>query len=174
MSKLTRAADAFGVAGPVARPFSPETRLSPGFLGFISAICGDPEHTRTTTTMIQHVTRPIRPSELDDCVRFYGLLGFEQIAVPPGIQGRAVWLAQRANGPSGPDLHLQFTERPDPEQGHVAFVVERYEQTLEDLRQAGFEVDPRREHWGSPRAYVRDPASHLVELMAQAPDERRQ
>jgi catechol 2,3-dioxygenase-like lactoylglutathione lyase family enzyme len=146
----------------------------PGFLGFIPAICGDPEHAHETTTMIQHVTRPIRHSELDDCVRFYGLLGFAQIAVPPGIRGRAVWLAQRADGPSGPDLHLQFTEQRDSEQGHVAFVVEPYEETLERLRGAGFEIDPRREHWGSPRAYVRDPASNLVELMAQAPDERRQ
>jgi catechol 2,3-dioxygenase-like lactoylglutathione lyase family enzyme len=124
--------------------------------------------------MIQHVTRPIRRSELDDCVRFYGLLGFEQIAVPPGIENRAVWLAARGDGHAGADLHLQFTEQPGPEQGHVAFVVERYEETLEQLRRAGFEIDPRREHWDSPRAYVRDPASNLVELMASPPDERRQ
>jgi catechol 2,3-dioxygenase-like lactoylglutathione lyase family enzyme len=122
--------------------------------------------------LIQHVTRPIRRSELDACVHFYGLLGFEQITVPPGIQGRAVWLAGRGGARSGPDLHLQFEPEPVPEQGHVAFVVAPYEETLERLRQAGFDVDPRREHWGSPRAYVRDPASNLVELMAEPPDER--
>jgi catechol 2,3-dioxygenase-like lactoylglutathione lyase family enzyme len=146
----------------------------PGFLASSSAICGNPEHAQTASTLIQHVTRPIRREELDDCVRFYGLLGFEQIAVPPGIQGRAVWLAQRAHGRPGPHLHLQFTEQPAREQGHVAFVVEPYEETLDRLRDAGFSIDPRREHWGSPRAYVRDPASNLVELMAKAPDERTQ
>jgi catechol 2,3-dioxygenase-like lactoylglutathione lyase family enzyme len=56
----------------------------------------------------------------------------------------------------------------------VALVVEPYEETLDRLRDAGFSIDPRREHWGSPRAYVRDPASNLVELMAKAPDERTQ
>jgi catechol 2,3-dioxygenase-like lactoylglutathione lyase family enzyme len=52
----------------------------------------------------------------------------------------------------------------------VAFVVAPYEQSLEMLREAGCEVEPRREHWGSPRAYVHDPAGNLVELMAEAPD----
>jgi hypothetical protein len=34
----------------------------------------------------------------------------------------------------------------------------------------GHEVEPRRQHWGSPRSYVRDPARNLVELMAWPPD----
>ena len=39
------------------------------------------------------------------------------------------------------------------------------------LRDAGHDVEPRAEHWGSPRAYVRDPAGNLVELMAFPPGE---
>ena len=122
--------------------------------------------------MIQHVTRPIQRFQLGECVRFYGLLGYEQIPVPTGIRDRAIWLGRPGTGPSGADLHLQFTDVPVEAQGHVAFVVERYEDTLETLREAGHDVEPRREHWGSPRAYVRDPAGNLVELMARAPGER--
>ena len=40
---------------------------------------------------------------------------------------------------------------------------------LEHLRAAGHAPEPRREHWGSPRACVRDPEGHRVELMAFAP-----
>jgi catechol 2,3-dioxygenase-like lactoylglutathione lyase family enzyme len=49
--------------------------------------------------------------------------------------------------------------------GHVAVVVDDYPGTLQALRDAGHEPEPRREHWGSPRAFVRDPAGNLVELM---------
>jgi catechol 2,3-dioxygenase-like lactoylglutathione lyase family enzyme len=41
--------------------------------------------------------------------------------------------------------------------------------TLEALRRAGFEPEPRREHWGAPRCFVRDPAGHRVEIMAAPP-----
>ncbi len=122
--------------------------------------------------MIQHVTRPIQRSQLDECLRFYALLGYEQIPVPTGIQGRGVWLARRGSDPKTADLHLQFADAPMPEQGHVAFIVAPYDETLASLLAAGYEAEPRREHWGSPRAYVRDPAGNLVELMARAPGER--
>ena len=126
--------------------------------------------------MIQHVTRQISPAQLESCVRFYAILGFEPVAMPPSLEGRAVWLAQ-------PDPDAACPQRPNPpdaergcapEQGHVAFVLDGYEAVLERLREAGFEVQPRREHWGAPRAYVRDPAANLVELMAAAPDEPRE
>jgi catechol 2,3-dioxygenase-like lactoylglutathione lyase family enzyme len=122
--------------------------------------------------MIQHVTRPIQRSQLGECLRFYGLLGYEEIAVPDGIQDRAVWLARPGTPAAAADLHLQFADAPAAEQGHVAFVVDGYENALASLREAGYEVEPRREHWGSPRSYVRDPAGNLVELMARAPGER--
>jgi catechol 2,3-dioxygenase-like lactoylglutathione lyase family enzyme len=125
--------------------------------------------------VIQHVTRQIQRSQLSACLRFYELLGYEQTDVPQGIEGRAVWLVKPGADPPGPHLHLQFADDVQvPDQGHVAFVVAPYDETLESLRAAGFDVDRRREHWGSPRAYVRDPASNLVELMARAPGHRAQ
>lgn len=114
--------------------------------------------------MVQHVTREIRPSELDRCVSFYEMLGFEQVPVPPGVAGRAVWLER-----AGTQIHLMPSDDASPQRGHVGVVVERYEETLERLRAHDHEIDPRREHWGSPRSYVRDPAGNLVELMAWGP-----
>lgn len=117
--------------------------------------------------MIQHVTREIRASELEPCISFYGLLGFESVPVPAGIADRAVWLER-----SGTQIHLMPADDASPSTGHVGVVVERYEETVERLRQQGHEVQPRREHWGSPRAYARDPSGNLVELMAWPPRAR--
>lgn len=121
--------------------------------------------------MIQHVTRQIRPDQLDRCVRFYEILGFSPVVAPAGVEGRAVWLAHPAGGA---DLHLMVDDKAAAAPGHVAFVVSPYDAVVARIEEAGFEIEPRREHWGSPRAYVRDPASNLVELMAEAPDGRRQ
>lgn len=134
--------------------------------------------------MIQHVTREIPFSALDQCVEFYSLLGFSRVPVPESIGDRAVWLeptgtaARPLAQPSGAgtqavvQLHLMLNPDAGPALGHVAFVLDDYEATLERLRAAGHDVEPRREHWGAPRAYVRDPASNLVEVMAWGPGER--
>ena len=114
--------------------------------------------------MIQHVTREIRPSDLHSCVRFYELLGFEQVAVPAGIAGRALWLERRAT-----QIHLMPKAGATRSSGHVGIVLESYADTVAQLRDAGHRVEPRREHRGSPRAYVHDPAGNLVELMAWPP-----
>jgi catechol 2,3-dioxygenase-like lactoylglutathione lyase family enzyme len=121
--------------------------------------------------LIQHVTRRIRSSQLDDCIAFYRILGFQPVEVPPGIAGRAVWLECSLDPDSaGPSqVHLMPAPDAEPEQGHFALVAHDYAATLDRLRRAGHEVDPRREHWGSPRAYVRDPAGNLVELMERPP-----
>jgi catechol 2,3-dioxygenase-like lactoylglutathione lyase family enzyme len=127
--------------------------------------------------MIQHVTRQISPAKLESCVRFYAILGFEPVAVPPSVAGRAVWLARPdadAVRPPSAQIHLMPSEDARPEQGHVAFVLDGYEAVVARLREAGFEVEARRQHWGAPRAYVRDPAANLVELMAAAPDQQRE
>jgi catechol 2,3-dioxygenase-like lactoylglutathione lyase family enzyme len=118
--------------------------------------------------MIQHVTREISPDQLDASASFYALLGFESVPVPPGIAGRAAWLEH-----AGTQIHLMFVdERVTAERrpsGHVGIVVADYERTLERLAAAGYRVQPRREHWGSPRSYVRDPVGYLVELIASPP-----
>ena len=40
---------------------------------------------------------------------------------------------------------------------------------VQRLRAAGFPPEPRTEHWGAPRAFVRAPGGHRVELMAGPP-----
>jgi catechol 2,3-dioxygenase-like lactoylglutathione lyase family enzyme len=117
--------------------------------------------------MIQHVTREIPPAKLDACVEFYGLLGFASVDPPPGIAGRAVWLQL---GPT--QLHLMPVAGATPDSGHVAIVADAYDAAVTRLQAAGHEVEPRRRHWGAARAYVRDPAGNLVELMAAPPPGR--
>ncbi len=114
--------------------------------------------------MLQHVTREIGPPQLERCIHFYALLGFERVREPAGIAGRAVWLAH-----GGVQIHLMLVADAEPQRGHVGIVAEEYDDVVARLRNEGHEVAPRREHWGAPRAYVRDPAGNLVEIMAWAP-----
>jgi catechol 2,3-dioxygenase-like lactoylglutathione lyase family enzyme len=114
--------------------------------------------------MIQHVTREITPAQLDQCISFYGQLGFAQVQAPAGIAGRAVWLQA---GPT--QLHLMFDPDATPQAGHVGVIVSEYDATVARLRELGHPVEPRAAHWGSPRAYVDDPAGNRVEIMAWGP-----
>lgn len=116
--------------------------------------------------MIQHVAIEIREDDAGACVAFWALLGFERVEPPPALAARAQWVQAQ-----GTQVHLLFAEQPlVPEQGHVAVLAGDYDATLQALRDAGFEPSPRSEYWGSPRAFVRCPAGHRVELMAFAPD----
>jgi catechol 2,3-dioxygenase-like lactoylglutathione lyase family enzyme len=116
-------------------------------------------------SVIQHVALEVREQDVAACVRFWALLGFEQVDPPAALRARAAWLQA-----GGTQIHLLFAEPPvvAPE-GHVAVVAGDYDATLAALREAGFEPAPRTQHWGSPRAFVRSPAGHRVEVMAFAP-----
>lgn len=115
--------------------------------------------------MIQHVALEVREPDVAACVRFWALLGFQRVDAPPSLAARATWVQA-----GGTQVHLLLAEQPvAPPQGHVAVVVQDFDATLAALRDAGFEPDPRTRHWGSPRAFVRCPAGHRVELMAFAP-----
>ncbi|MDX6699118.1 MAG: hypothetical protein QOE65_2515 [Solirubrobacteraceae bacterium] len=115
--------------------------------------------------MIQHVALETARADAAACAEFFGLLGFAEVSPPEPLRDRARWLES-----DGTQVHLLFADDPAvPPRGHVAVVAPDYDATLERLRAAGHEVDPRREHWGSPRAYARDPAGHLVEIMASPP-----
>jgi catechol 2,3-dioxygenase-like lactoylglutathione lyase family enzyme len=119
--------------------------------------------------MLQHVTIEVAADRLDACVRFYARLGFERVEPPPSLGGRAVWV----EGAAGTQVHLMPVDDPVvPPQGHHALLVEDYAAALDALREAGFDPEPREEHWGSPRAFVRNPAGHRVELMAGSPARR--
>jgi catechol 2,3-dioxygenase-like lactoylglutathione lyase family enzyme len=115
--------------------------------------------------VIQHVAIEVREIDIAPCVRFWALLGFERVEPPATLAARSAWVQA-----GGTQVHLLFAEEPVvPAEGHVAVVVGDYDATLAALREAGFEPDPRTQHWGSPRAFVRCPAGHRVELMAFAP-----
>lgn len=122
--------------------------------------------------MIEHVSFTVSRADAQACAGFYELLGFVRIEPPAGLGDRSIWLTR-----NGTSLHLMFRDRdgadiaqsPTPGSGHVALVVENYDALIGALTAAGSNVEPRSEYWGSPRAYVRDPAGNLVELMAFAP-----
>jgi len=115
--------------------------------------------------MLQHVTLELRREQADECVAFYALLGFSRVDPPSSLADRAAWME---HGPT--QIHLMWVGDPQPlRDGHVALVLEDYHGTLAALRDSGAAPEPRTEHWGSPRAYVRDPAGNLVELMAWPP-----
>jgi len=115
--------------------------------------------------LIQHVAFEVAREQVEDCVAFYALLGFEEVEPPVSLRDRAAWVSR-----GGTQVHLLFVDEPQAlPAGHVAVVAEDYLVTLEALREAGHDVDPRRDHWGSPRSYIRDPAGNLVELMGSPP-----
>ena len=115
--------------------------------------------------MIQHVALEVTRDRVDACVEFYELLDFEQVEPPESLRDRAAGVER-----GGTQVHLLYVEEPVVvPRGHVAVVVDDWQSTFERLREAGHAVEQRREHWGSPRAYVRDPAGHLIELMAFPP-----
>jgi catechol 2,3-dioxygenase-like lactoylglutathione lyase family enzyme len=115
--------------------------------------------------MLQHVAIEVTPEQAPRCRDFYTLLGFAPVQPPPSLRERALWLERERT-----QVHLLFTEDPvAPPEGHLAVVVGDYARVLDALRDAGHSPQARAEHWGSPRAYVRDPAGHRVELMAFPP-----
>jgi catechol 2,3-dioxygenase-like lactoylglutathione lyase family enzyme len=115
--------------------------------------------------MLQHVTIELRADEVDDCVRFYELLGFERVEPPESLRGRATWVER-----AGTQVHLMPVDDPVvPPSAHHAVLVTDYESALTALRDAGFDPEPRKEHWGARRSFVRNPAGHRVEVMAGSP-----
>ncbi|MGV1050077.1 MAG: VOC family protein [Solirubrobacterales bacterium] len=114
--------------------------------------------------MIHHVGIEILPADVARAVELLELLGFEQVEPPPTLAG-FTWLQR-----GGTQVHLMPDEAPVvPPRGHLALVADDFDRTLARLRAAGFEPEPRREHWGAPRALVLAPGGHRVELMAAAP-----
>jgi catechol 2,3-dioxygenase-like lactoylglutathione lyase family enzyme len=120
-------------------------------------------------TALQHVSLETRPADAEAEVAFWALLGFARVEPPGALGDRAAWV----QGDDGTQIHLLFADDPVvPPQGHVAVVAPQpagFEATIGALRDAGFDPEPRAQHWGVPRSYVRSPAGHLVEVMASAP-----
>jgi catechol 2,3-dioxygenase-like lactoylglutathione lyase family enzyme len=115
--------------------------------------------------MLHHVTLEVAPGELERSVELWGLLGFSRVEPPADLAAAFTWLERE-----GTQIHLMRSESPTvPTQGHVAVVVPSFAETLERLAERGFQVEPKRERWGSPRAVAHAPGGHRVELMAAPP-----
>ena len=118
--------------------------------------------------MLQHVTLEVRSEELDACIAFWRLLGFEQVTPPPLLRDRFTWLER-----AGTQIHLMPLSDPvTTERGHAAVVVEDYEATLRALHEQGFATREGSNAWDAPRSFVRDPSGNHVELMSAPPPTR--
>jgi catechol 2,3-dioxygenase-like lactoylglutathione lyase family enzyme len=119
--------------------------------------------------MIQHVSLEVDRDQVEQSAAFWELLGFARVEPPPTLRDRATWLERE-----GTQVHLMFVDNPVvPPEGHTAVVAPDYEATLAALRAAGFDPEPRAEHWGAPRCFVRDPLGHRVEVMSAPPPRSR-
>jgi catechol 2,3-dioxygenase-like lactoylglutathione lyase family enzyme len=115
--------------------------------------------------MLQHASLEVRREQVQPCVDFWRLLGFQPMTPPPMLRDRFTWV-QRA----GTHIHLIPVDDPiAAREGHVAVLADDYDGVLSALRDAGFEPEPRSNAWGAERSFVRDPAGHLVEVMAGLP-----
>ena len=115
--------------------------------------------------MLQHVTLEVSPKDIERSVEFWSLLGFTQVEPPTALAQTFTWMERE-----GTQIHLERNESPTvPPHGHAAVVVADFGQTVERLREAGFDVTPGREHWGAARAKAVAPGGHLIELMAAPP-----
>jgi catechol 2,3-dioxygenase-like lactoylglutathione lyase family enzyme len=114
--------------------------------------------------MLHHVGIEVAPADLERSVEFWQALGFERVEPPPTLS-EFTWLERE-----GTQVHLMPTGEPAvPPRGHTAIVARDFDQDVAILRERGFEVEPRREHWGARRALAIAPGGHRVELMARPP-----
>ncbi|HSS41156.1 MAG TPA: VOC family protein [Solirubrobacterales bacterium] len=114
--------------------------------------------------MLHHVGIEVAPAEIEDAAGFFELIGFEQVEPPPTLS-EFTWLERE-----GTQIHLMPTDEPIvPSPGHLAVVAPEFDATVARLRDAGFAVEPKREHWGQPRVLAIAPGGHRVELMAAPP-----
>lgn len=114
--------------------------------------------------MLHHVGIEVAPADIEAAAAFFELIGFERVE-PPATLRKYTWLERE-----GTQVHLMPEEEPTvPSPGHLAVVVADFDATVARLRKGGFAVEPKREHWGEPRALAIAPGGHRVELMAAPP-----
>ncbi len=114
--------------------------------------------------MLHHVGIEVAPRDVERTVELWQTLGFA-IVEPPASLSEFTWLERE-----GTQIHLMPVDEPTvASRGHVAVVAEDFDATVATLRERGFEVECRREHWGAPRAVLIAPGGHRIELMAAPP-----
>jgi len=115
--------------------------------------------------VLQHVTLEVKPEQVRDCVAFWALLGFDEMTPPPLLRHRFIWVQRE-----GTQIHLVPVEEPiAAREGHVAVLADDFAAALQRLTDAGFTLREGTNAWDAPRSFVRDPAGHLIEVMAKAP-----
>ena len=118
--------------------------------------------------MLQHVTIEVTERRSTPACASTSCSASSEVEPPESLAGRATWVER-----DGTQVHLMHVDDPVvPPSGHHAVLVDDYDATLAALREAGFDPDPRKEHWGAARSFVRNPAGHRVELMAGSPARR--
>lgn len=115
--------------------------------------------------MLHHVSIEVLPTDAERFAQMLELIGFHRIEAPEALGGAIPWFEHQ-----GTQVHMIVTEGATvPVLGHAAFVAADFEETVERLLQAGFEVEQHRELWGQPRSFVLAPGGHRVEIMAAPP-----
>lgn len=114
--------------------------------------------------MLHHVGIEVAPADIEAAAGFFELVGFTRVE-PPETLRKYTWLERE-----GTQVHLMPEDDPTiPSPGHIALVAPDFDATVARLREHGFEVEPKGEHWGQPRALAIAPGGHRVELMAAPP-----
>lgn len=115
--------------------------------------------------MLHHVGIEVRPEDAARTVELFEVLGFELVEPPPTLADGFTWLER-----NGTQIHLIHDGNPvAAPRGHLALVAPDFDGAEARLRERGFEVERRREHWGQSRAVVVAPGGHRVEFMAAPP-----
>lgn len=115
--------------------------------------------------MLHHVSLELSAADADRFGEMLELIGWEGVTEPDALAGSVRWYERGST-----QIHLICTEHATaPPLGHAALAVDDYERSIERLRARGFEVEPSRPLWGSPRAFVHAPGGHRIELMATPP-----
>jgi hypothetical protein len=114
--------------------------------------------------MLHHVGIEVAPADIEATAHFFELVGFQRVEPPPAL-AEYTWLERE-----GTQIHLMPVKEPTvPAPGHLALVTPDFHATVARLGERGFAVQPKREHWGEPRALAIAPGGHRVELMAAPP-----
>jgi hypothetical protein len=115
--------------------------------------------------MLQHAGIEVAPGDIERAVEFFTLLGYARVDPPPTLAADFTWVEK-----DGTQIHLMHEEEPTASRrGHLAVVVDDFDMALARLQEHGFEVERRREHWGTPRALASCPGGHPTEMMASPP-----